>query len=93
MVGQSIRVGGRRRGHSNTLPRANIEKQLVVAFPYRMPAVRRVRLGQDFDRHLAIEPGIARPIHFAHATGAEQSDDFMRAENGSGRQAQAALTV
>ena len=47
-----------------------------------------VRLGQDLDRHLAIELGIAGPIHFTHAAGAEKADYFMTAENRSGGQAQ-----
>jgi hypothetical protein len=34
----------------------------------------------DLDRDLAFQVGIARPIDFAHATGAEQRGDFIRAE-------------
>ena len=44
------------------------------------------RRGQDLDRDHAIEPGIARPIHFAHAARADEGDDFVGAELCPGRQ-------
>ena len=33
--------------------------------------VSRERFGQDLDGDIAIEPRVARPIHFAHPAGAE----------------------
>ena len=54
------------------------------------PRHRRVvpghRVGEHFDRDLAIEPRIPGPVHLAHAAGAEQRDDFVRTETGTGRQ-------
>ncbi len=38
---------------------------------------------QDFDRDVAIEPGIARPVHFAHSSGSEDREDLVRAETGA----------
>jgi hypothetical protein len=35
---------------------------------------------QNFDRHIAPKPRIARAIHLAHATGAEQREDLVRAQ-------------
>ena len=42
--------------------------------------IRRERRRQDLDRHRAIEPRIARPIDLAHATRADERDDFIGAE-------------
>ena len=42
---------------------------LESGHPFR---VSRERLGQDLDGDVAIEPRVARPIHFAHAAGAER---------------------
>jgi hypothetical protein len=30
-------------------------------------------LGQDLQRHFALQPRVARPIHFSHAAGAERA--------------------
>jgi hypothetical protein len=46
--------------------------------------VRGKMCGQDFDGDGAVEPGIARPIHFAHAAGAQRRLNFIRAEFGAG---------
>ena len=35
---------------------------------------------QYFDRHLAAEPAVRRPIHFAHAACADWGEHFVRAE-------------
>jgi hypothetical protein len=37
-------------------------------------------IGENLDRHRAIEPGIQRAIHLAHAADAEQRSDFIWAE-------------
>ena len=42
--------------------------------------VRSEELGQDFDCHVAIELGVARAIHLAHAAGAEDGEDCVGAE-------------
>jgi len=34
--------------------------------------VRDKRLGQGLDRHVAIQPGVARPVDLAHAARPEQ---------------------
>jgi len=41
--------------------------------------------GKDFDRDAAIESGITRAIHLAHATGSDRRDDFIWAEPCTGR--------
>ena len=38
------------------------------------------RLGEDLDRHVTTKTRVARTIHFAHAAGADQRDDFIRAD-------------
>ena len=38
------------------------------------------RLGEDLDRHRAIEPSIARAVDFAHATSAERRENLVRAD-------------
>jgi hypothetical protein len=60
---------------------------LCFAFETR----ERVRIdGEVFREHLdgdvAIEPRVARPIHFAHSTGAHDIDDFVRVQPCSGTQ-------
>ena len=37
------------------------------------------RLGEDLDRHVTTKTRVARAIHLAHAAGADQRDDFIRA--------------
>src|SRR5204863_7742647 len=41
-------------------------------------------IGQDLDRHVAIELRVARAIDLAHAAGAEWGDDFVRADARAG---------
>src|SRR6185503_9739902 len=41
--------------------------------------------GDDLQRNVAIQAEIARPIHLAHASGAEERDDFVRGEPRTGR--------
>ena len=48
--------------------------------------VTREESRQNFDRDVTIELGVPRAIDLAHATGANQRDDFVRAEAGSGGQ-------
>ena len=45
-------------------------------------------LGQDLDRHVALELEIARPVHLAHTTGPERREDFVWAETGAGAEDQ-----
>ena len=45
----------------------------------------RERVGQDLDRDVALQPRVARAIHLAHAAGAEQRVDFVRAEASAGK--------
>ena len=62
----------------------------------RLAAEAREALGivgnggeQDLDRDLAIQLRIARAIHLAHAAGAQQGDDLVRAEAGAGAEGHA----
>ena len=50
--------------------------------------VARERVGQDFDRDVAIELRIARAIHLAHAACADVRDDFIDAEARAGAEGQ-----
>jgi len=54
-------------------------------FGFRHEAAPPVRVGdpirgEDFDRHLAVEPGIPRAIHLTHAAFAQLGLDAIRAE-------------
>ena len=44
---------------------------------------RRQRIGQHLQRHLTLEVDVGRPIHLAHAAGAEERDDLVGAEAGA----------
>jgi hypothetical protein len=52
--------------------------------PCKPLGIARDQIGQHFDRDVAIQLRIARPIHFAHPAGPEGRDDFVRAEAGPG---------
>jgi hypothetical protein len=43
-------------------------------------------VGQDFQRNVATELGVARAIHLAHAAGAERAEDLVVRDGASGRQ-------
>jgi hypothetical protein len=47
-------------------------------------SVRREGLRQDLDRDVAAKLGIAGAVDLAHAAGAEESQQFVRAETGTG---------
>src|SRR5437773_9799113 len=47
--------------------------------------IRRERIRQDFDRDVAIELRVARPIDLAHPAGAERRENLVLPEAGSGR--------
>jgi hypothetical protein len=38
---------------------------------------------QDLDGHIAVEPGVARAVDLAHATGAEGGEDLIGSEAGA----------
>src|SRR5438105_1239453 len=46
------------------------------------------RSGKNFDCHFAPDPWIARAVHFAHAAGTEQSDNFVLADSRAGCESQ-----
>ena len=73
---QDVRV--RERSDGLRLP-------LEASTPIR---VGRDRVGQDFDRHIAAEPRVARPVHLAHSTGAEGRNDLVRAKACAGGERQ-----
>ena len=39
--------------------------------------ITREDVGEDFERHVAIQLGIARAIHFAHTARAERGKDLV----------------
>ena len=45
-------------------------------------------LRQDLDRDGALEPRVPRPVHLAHAAGADRREDLVGAETRSGGEAQ-----
>ena len=47
------------------------------------------QIRQDFQCDVAVEPGVARAIHLAHAPGADQPEDFIGAKARAGRQGHA----
>jgi len=50
---------------------------------HKAPAPIRIRhsvCGKDLDGDLAIQTRVARAIHLAHATCADERDDFVRSE-------------
>jgi len=51
------------------------------------------RGGQHLDRHVAPEPRIARPIHFAHPTRADGGLDLVRAETCAGAQGHVGIRI
>jgi hypothetical protein len=56
-------------------------EHLRLALQAREPfRIVRKALGQDLQRHLALQPRVARPIHFTHAADAELRNDFVRAD-------------
>ena len=50
--------------------------------------VAREEIGQHFDRDVAIQRRITRPVHFAHPAGPEGGKDLVRAESGTGGEGQ-----
>jgi hypothetical protein len=42
------------------------------------------RGGQHLDRHVALQPGVARAIHLAHSAGTDQMQDLVRTETIAG---------
>jgi hypothetical protein len=52
--------------------------------------VARENVGQHFDRNVAIQRRVARPIHLPHAAGAEGRKDFIRTEARAGGKGQSA---
>jgi hypothetical protein len=49
--------------------------------------IAREEQWQNLDRDVAGQPAIARTVDFSHTTGADDGDDFVRAETSAGRQA------
>jgi hypothetical protein len=49
-------------------------------------SVRGKRIGEDLDCDIPIQLRIPRAIHLAHAAGADERDDFIRAESGASHQ-------
>ena len=63
-------------------------EQLCFTLKSREPiGIARERVGQDFDRDLALQPRIFRAIHLAHAARAEKRDDLISAESSAGGEA------
>ena len=50
-------------------------------------------LGQDLDRHVALEAGIAGAVDLPHPAGAERRDDLVRAEAVAGREAHGSAAI
>ena len=50
-------------------------------------------LGQDLDRHVALEAGVAGAVDLPHPAGAERRDDLVRAEAVAGREAHGSAAI
>jgi hypothetical protein len=60
-----------------------IERRQHLCFalkPRQAARVEREQLRLDFQRDVALQPGIARAIDFAHAATANRRDDLIDAE-------------
>lgn len=49
--------------------------------------------GKDLDRHITVEPRVARAVHLAHPARADGRGDFTGAEASSGRKSHVLLTL
>jgi hypothetical protein len=72
---QDVRVGKGGDG-----PRLALE-------PLEGAAIGRQQLGQDLDGDFAAEPGIPRPVHLAHPSGADRREDLVGSEANAGGKA------
>src|SRR5262245_1056581 len=54
--------------------------------PVHAIRVIRKRLGQDLDGNLAVQPGVARPVHFAHTTCTKRGGDLVGTESSTSLQ-------
>ncbi len=56
-------------------------KQARFAFePRHTIGIRHELRGQQFQRHIAPQLGVARAIHFSHTARAQRGDDFVKSE-------------
>src|SRR5205085_6908036 len=63
-------IGMRKRSHRPSLTFEARQRLRIVGETF----------GQYLDGHLTVQPGIARPVNFAHSARAERRQDFVRAE-------------
>ena len=86
-------VGAIDRGNTDVVDRTDSRMReprdrACFAFEPLAGARRAVALGgEDFDRDLTIEPGIAGTVDLAHAAGAEQFDNREHTERRAGSEA------
>jgi hypothetical protein len=73
---RNVGVVQRRQG-----PRLALETRNAVG-------IRSKRLRENFDRDIAVEPSVPRPVDLAHAAGADRRQDFVNAETCAGWQEQ-----
>ena len=62
------------------------ERLRFASEPRQALGIAGEKVRQDFDGDVAIESGVARTIHLAHASGTDGDGNFVRAEAPSGRQ-------
>jgi hypothetical protein len=64
-----------------------IQRRHGPRFLLETMAARRIArnfVGKHLQRNVASQAGVARFVHFAHATSADGCEDFIRAQRGSG---------
>ena len=54
--------------------------------PRRAIDVAAQGVADDFQGHVAMQLGVASAIHLSHTAGADERDDFVRAEARAGKQ-------
>ena len=62
------------------------DRQGLALEPRQGIRIRRERLRQHLDRHLALQLRIPRPVHLSHPARAQRRDDLVGPEARSGRQ-------
>jgi len=66
-----------------------VERREDLGFPLepRKPIlIRRECLWQDFDRDVALQPGVMRPLDLPHAADSQGGQHLVRAETSAGEE-------
>jgi hypothetical protein len=61
------------------------DRARLLLEPAETVRVRRDLSGEDLQRDVASQAGVARPVDLPHAAGPERLDDLVRTESRAGR--------